>query len=105
MSGYDAHLFIRNLGVCDGNIKCIPKNEEKYISFTKEITVETFVDEDGEEQEVKRELRFIDSFKFMGTSLDNLVTNLASDNQKLENTRKFFPNQFELMLRKRCISL
>ena len=100
LSGYDAHLFIRNLGVCSGNIKCIPKNEENYTSFTKEITVETFVDEDGEEQEVKRELRFIDSFKFMGTSLDNLVTNLASDNQKFENTRFFFPNQFELMLRK-----
>ena len=103
LSGYDAHLFIRNLGVEKGDIRCIPQNEEKYISFTKEITVDTFVDENGEKKEVKRELRFIDSFKFMATSLDKLVTNLASscDNKKFKDTRKFFTsNQFELMLRK-----
>ena len=102
LSGYDAHLFIRNIGVCEGNINCISQNEEKYVSFTKEITVDTFVDENGEKKEVKRELRFIDSFKFMATSLDKLVTNLASSTeQKFENTRKFFiSEQFELMLRK-----
>ena len=102
LSGYDAHLFIRNLGVEKGDIRCIPQNEEKYISFTKEITVDTFVDEDGEKKEVKRELRFIDSFKFMATSLDKLVTNLASSTkEKFKDTRKFFTsNQFELMLRK-----
>jgi hypothetical protein len=43
LSGYDAHLFIKNLGVTDGNIKCIPNNEEKYISFTKDIVVDSFV--------------------------------------------------------------
>ena len=102
LSGYDAHLFIRNLGVEKGDIRCIPQNEEKYISFTKEITVDTFVDENGEKKEVKRELRFIDSFKFMATSLDKLVTNLASSSkEKFKNTRKFFiGEQFELMLRK-----
>ena len=102
LSGYDAHLFIRNLGVEKGDIRCIPQNEEKYISFTKEITVDTFVDENGEKKEVKRELRFIDSFKFMATSLDKLVTNLASSSkEKFKDTRKFFTsNQFELMLRK-----
>ena len=31
LSGYDAHLFVKNLGVSEGNIKCIPNNEEKYI--------------------------------------------------------------------------
>ena len=35
LEGYDAHLFIKNLGVSSGDIKCIPKTEEKYISFTK----------------------------------------------------------------------
>ena len=28
LSGYDAHLFIRNLGVEKGDIRCIPQNEE-----------------------------------------------------------------------------
>ena len=29
LSGYDSHLFIKNLGYTDGNIDCIPNNEEK----------------------------------------------------------------------------
>ena len=29
LSGYDAHLFVKNLGKSEGNIKCIPNNEEK----------------------------------------------------------------------------
>ena len=35
LSGYDSHLFIKNLGFSEGNIDCIPNNEERYISFTK----------------------------------------------------------------------
>ena len=37
LSGYDFHLFINNLGVTEGNINCFPNNEEKYLSFSKEI--------------------------------------------------------------------
>ena len=36
--GYDAHLFIRSLGFSEGEIKCIPNNDEKYISFSKYIS-------------------------------------------------------------------
>ena len=39
LSGYDSHLFVKNLGKSEGDIKCIPNNEEKYISFSKEIVV------------------------------------------------------------------
>ena len=39
LSGYDAHLFVKNLGTTEGNNKCVPNNEEKYISFSKEIVV------------------------------------------------------------------
>ena len=77
LSGYDAHLFIKNLGVTEGNIDCIPNNEEKYISFTKHVEVErkTVKDEDenGEKKEkevvINKQLRFIDSMKFMNSSL------------------------------------
>ena len=81
LAGYDAHLFIKNLGVSEGNIDCIPNNEEKYISFTKHVEVDRFTPK-GEEKEVivKRELRFIDSMKFMNSSLDRLVSNLAGLN-------------------------
>jgi hypothetical protein len=77
--GYDAHLFIRNLGVSSGDIKCIPKTEEKYISFTKEIEVHEFRGKDGKKKKAKRELRFLDSFKFMASSLDKLVKGLGKD--------------------------
>ena len=79
LEGYDAHLFIRNLGVSSGDIKCIPKTEEKYISFTKEIEVDEFMGKDGKKKKVKRELRFLDSFKFMASSLDKLVKGLGND--------------------------
>ena len=35
LSGYDSHLFIKTLGNSEGDISCIPNNEENYISFTK----------------------------------------------------------------------
>ena len=42
LQNYDSHLFIQNLGVTEGKIDCIPKTEEKYISFSKEIIVDKF---------------------------------------------------------------
>ena len=42
LSGYDSRLFIKNLGFSEGNIDCIPNNEEKYISFSKKIKVGTY---------------------------------------------------------------
>ena len=100
LSGYDAHLFIKNLGVSEGNIDCIPNNEEKYISFTKHIEVDRFTPRGGEKEVVvKRELRFIDSFKFMGKSLDELVNNL--DEKDFVNTNKFYTGeQLQLLKRK-----
>ena len=87
LNGYDTHLFIKNLGFTAGNINCIPNNEEKYISFTKKIQVGTYpkkaLDADGdifyEQKPISFDIRFIDSFKFMSTSLDSLVNNLPEE--------------------------
>ena len=35
LSGYDSHLFIKNLGFTDGNIDCIPNNEENILVLLK----------------------------------------------------------------------
>ena len=59
--------------------ECIPNNEEKYISFRKEIVLCHITDEEGERKPVKREIRFIDSFRFMGLSLDALIKNLDAE--------------------------
>ena len=47
LSGYDAHLFVKNLGQSEGNIECIPNNEEKYISFSKDIVVDEYINKKG----------------------------------------------------------
>ena len=99
LSGYDSHLFIKNLGKSEGKIDCIPNNEEKYISFTKHILVDKFIDKEGEEVEVKRKIRFIDSFKFMAASLDSLVKNLPKESFK--NLTEFYEgDELNLLLRK-----
>ena len=87
LSGYDSHLFIKKLGFTAGNINCIPNNEEKYISFTKKVQVGTYpkkaLDADGdifyEQKPISFDIRFIDSFKFMSTSLDSIVNNLPEE--------------------------
>ncbi|XP_048588392.1 uncharacterized protein LOC125572222 [Nematostella vectensis] len=99
LSGYDSHLFIKNLGTSKGKINCIPNNEEKYISFTKQIVVDTFTNKEGKPVEVKRDIRFIDSFKFMSASLDSLVSNLSKESFK-NLTSYYEGEQLQLLLRK-----
>ena len=50
-------------------MNCIPHNEEKYISFTKLIVADTFTTKEGKKVDVKRDIGFIDSFRFMVTVL------------------------------------
>ncbi len=83
LEGYDSHLFVKSLGPIEGDIRCIPKTDEKYISFSKMIPVgkEIVQKPNGDyvEKEIKLELRFIDSLKFTLKSLDSLVKTLGSD--------------------------
>ena len=99
MSGYDGHLFFKTLGNSEADISCITKNEENYISFTKQVIVDKFVNKEGNEVNVKRELRFIDSLRFMASSLDQISSNLKID--QFFNLKKYYSgNQLSLLLRK-----
>ena len=55
LAGYDSHLFIKELGFSEGDINCIPNNEEKYISFSKSIQFGSYMkkvkNEKGETEE------------------------------------------------------
>ena len=99
LQGYDAHLFIKQLGKLDGDLTCIPSTEEKYISFSKSIKVgEYYCLKLGKMCPINFEIRFLDSFKFLQTSLANLVSNLSPDDFK--NTQNAFKRNTELLTRK-----
>ena len=78
----------------------IAKNVEDYISFSIKFEVDKYVDKNGEEKSKEIELRFIDSFKFMSSSLDSLVNNLAKGNHKFWGFEEYNDKQRELLIRK-----
>ena len=128
LTGYDSHLLVKRLA--DGpedDVSCIPRNEEKYITFNKRVLVDTIVkmvkkkkkdkteghpeyaeyDEDTEGTEEWEEkkvniygnLKFIDWMNFMPTSLEKLVGNMERSDFK--HTAKYFQGKkLDLMLQK-----
>ena len=80
LSDYDSHLFIKTLGNSQGDISCITNNAENYISFTKQVIVDKYVKEEGNEVNIKREFIFIDSLRFIASSLYELSSNLKLTN-------------------------
>ena len=102
MGGYDSHLFVKNLGKSEDDIDCIPNNEEKYISFSKNIKVGTYLDKNKNEKQIMHEIRFLDSTKFMAASLDSLVKNLGKE--KLHHVRREFRGKTDLS-KARCEAL
>ena len=56
LSGYDAHLFIRELGKHSREMEEIAKNKEDYSSFSIKVLVNKYVDKNGEEKDKLIEL-------------------------------------------------
>ncbi|XP_037921320.1 uncharacterized protein LOC119658124 [Hermetia illucens] len=90
-SGYDCHLFVKELASIDGDISIIPINKELYVSLSKKIPLN-----DSE----TIELRFLDSFRFMHSSLDALVNNLAHKDLKTVSGVYGDGEKFSLLTRK-----
>ena len=101
LSGYDSHLFIRSLASPNPKetIECIPNNEEKYITFTKNIIVGQYTNKKGEVKDKTFKIVFKDSLKFMKQSIEALVNNLPKNGFK--NISKYFkPEEVELIKQK-----
>ena len=105
LQNYDAHLFVRALGLMDEvlSISCIPNNDEKYISFSLKFELNKIIKWDLRKEEwievvVKHEIRFLDSFKFTLAGLDGLVKNLSRED--LKETARFFGEKIDLVSRK-----
>ena len=81
LSGYDANLFIKELGrrFNKNDTGVIAENKEKYISVNVKINVKLagFKYKDSTEVCKIIQLRFIDNCRFMALRLDKLANNLC----------------------------
>ena len=99
LSGYDAHLFVREFGAHISDMEVIAKNKD-YVSFSFKVPVDSYIDKNGEEKDKLIELRVIDSFKFMSSSLDSLTKNLVGGGRKLFGFENYSELQYGLLTRK-----
>ena len=80
-SNHDYHFVIKQLAnKFEGKFECFGENTEKHKNFSVPIEKEvTNIDKDGNESVVTLSYRenFIDSARFLATSLSNLVDNLT----------------------------
>ena len=76
---YDYHWIIKELvNKFEGKFECLGENTEKYITFSVPIKKEIKKkDKDGNDKitKISYKIKFIDSFRFMSTSLSDLVDN------------------------------
>ena len=73
-STYDYHFIIKELvKEFDGNFECLGENTEKYITFSVPLKKKI----ENKNIEITYKIKFIDSFRFMSSSLSKLVDNLS----------------------------
>ena len=75
-STYDYHFIIKELArEFEGNFECLGENTEKYITFSVPIKKKI----ENKNMDITYKIKFIDSFRFMATSLSKLVDNLTDN--------------------------
>ncbi|HYS61174.1 MAG TPA: hypothetical protein VEM27_11320, partial [Gemmatimonadales bacterium] len=105
MSNYDGHLILKGYDKNDvGDLQVIPSTEEKYISFSKCVTRKLNNVEQKKKKKKNKKLktkrrfwlRFVDSYRFLSSSLRNLVELLPQG--KLYHTSQYFENPIEFSM-------
>ena len=82
-STYDYHFIIKELiEEFNGNFECLGENTEKYLTFS--VPVKKEIKNKNKIIEITYKIKFIDSFRFMSTSLSKHVDNLS---EGLHNNR------------------
>ena len=81
---YDYHFIIKELvKEFDGNFECLRENTEKYITFSAPIKKNI----ENKDIEITYKIKFIDSYRFMSSSLPKLIDNLSEglhNNKRLD---------------------
>ena len=80
-STYDYYFIIKELvKEFDGNFECLGENTEKYITFSAPIKKKM----ENKDIEITYKVKFIDSYRFMSSSLSKLVDNLS---ERIQNNK------------------
>ena len=86
LSNYDMHAIVTAL--YNANMKnqfsVVPSTDENYISLTMSVWIKETEDKHSEKIQIYENLRFIDSYNFMISSLSQLIEKLASGFQLTE---------------------
>ena len=73
-STYDYHFIVKELvKEFNGNFECLGENTEKYITLSVPIKKKI----ENKDLEITYKIKFIDSYRFMASSLSKLVDNLS----------------------------
>ena len=75
-STYHCHFIIKEIASdFEGNFECLGENTEKYMTFSVSIKKRI----ENKNMDITYKIKFIDSFRFMATSLSKLVDNLTDN--------------------------
>ena len=81
---YDYHFIIKELlKEFEGNFECLGKNAEKYITFSVPIKKKI----ENKDLEITYKIKFIDSYRFMASSLSKLVENKLYFTEGIHNNK------------------
>ncbi|XP_076384595.1 uncharacterized protein LOC143263732 [Megalopta genalis] len=100
LSGYGAHFSIKELAIAfEGEIDALPLTKENYISFTKHSKRNKDVIKKS--WKMCRKFRFIDSFKFLNSSLDKLSSYLDKSDLRIVRSQfnRLSNDDFHLLTR------
>ena len=80
-STYHYHFIIKELAEeFEGEFECLGENTEKYITFSVPIEKQITKNDKNENDKIMKisyKIKFIDSFRFISSSLSSLVDNLS----------------------------
>ena len=93
-------MFIKELAKYGAKMGVIAKSIEDYTSFSIRVEVGRYIDKNGQERPKEIDLRFIDSSKFMSSSLDSLDNNLVCGGNRFFGFDDYNASQYGLLIRK-----
>ena len=87
LDGYDSHLFVKSLG---GEVSCIPKTDEKYISFSKYIEINDYDNTRNDE-----EMRLIQAVRAMEWTKEEIAEMVDWTDEEIDQVLNLTDEEIE----------